>query len=117
MNPGVHEKDVIDADHRGPGAQPAPEPGVPAEQVRVRDAMDPAGWIYIRDIVLDSTRTAPLSGALFAVNMLSATQGGNSYTFDQLQSDLQSAGFVNVEQIRHDEGMHSVVRAQSGQTP
>jgi hypothetical protein len=81
---------------------------------RVAEALEPAGWIYIRDVVLDATRTAPVAGALFAVNMLSATQGGNSYTFDELASDLQSAGFADVELVRRDEGMHSVIRARAG---
>ncbi len=80
---------------------------------RIADAIEPEGWIYIRDIVLDSTRTTPVAGALFAVNMLSATPGGNSYALDEMQTDLQSVGFVNVQLVRRDEGMHSVVRAQA----
>ncbi len=81
---------------------------------RVAAALEPRGWIYIRDIVLEPSRTAPVAGALFAVNMLSATEGGNSYSLADIQEALQSAGFVDVELVRRDEGMHSVVRARIG---
>ncbi len=80
---------------------------------RIAAAIQPGGWIYIRDIVLDASRTAPVAGALFAVNMLAATPGGNSYSFGEIAADLHSAGFVNVELVRRDEGMHSIVRAQA----
>jgi hypothetical protein len=81
---------------------------------RIAAALEPRGWIYIRDIVMEPSRTAPVAGALFAVNMLSATEGGNSYCLTEIQEDLQSAGFADVEYIRRHEGMHSIVRAHVG---
>jgi hypothetical protein len=44
--------------------------------------------------------------------MLSATEGGNCYTWTEIQEDLQSAGFKDVQQVRRNEGMNSVVRAR-----
>jgi hypothetical protein len=79
---------------------------------RIAAALDPRGWIYIRDIVMEPSRTEPIAGALFAVNMLSATEHGNSYSLTEIQEDLQSAGFVDVQLVRRDAGMHSIVRAQ-----
>jgi hypothetical protein len=79
---------------------------------RIAAALAPKGWIYIRDIVMEPSRTAPVAGALFAVNMLSATAGGNSYCFTEIQEDLCQAGFADVELVRRDEGMHSIVRAR-----
>ena len=79
---------------------------------RIAQAIQPGGWVYIRDIVLDESRTAPVAGAMFAVNMLTATKSGNSYTLEEMESDLTGAGFTHVELVRRDEGMHSVVRAQ-----
>ncbi len=80
---------------------------------RIRSAIQPGGWIYIRDIVLESDRTAPVAGALFAVNMLSATPGGNSYSLAEMEADLVESGFGGAELVRRDPGMHSVVRAQA----
>lgn len=79
---------------------------------RIAQALQPGGWIYIRDIVLEPSRTAPVAGALFAVNMLAATEGGNSYSLADIQAVLQAAGFIDVELVRRDEGMHSIVRAR-----
>jgi hypothetical protein len=80
---------------------------------RIRAAIEPGGWVYIRDIVLEHDRTAPVAGALFAVNMLAATAGGNSYSFTEIEADLQQAGFTEVALVRRDPGMHSVVRARA----
>ena len=81
---------------------------------RIAAALEPGGWILIRDIVMDSERTRPLAGALFAVNMLAATPGGNTYTLAEITDDLSAAGFSDVQLVRKDEGMHSVVRARLG---
>jgi hypothetical protein len=61
---------------------------------------------------MEPSRTAPVAGALFSVNMLSATEGGNSYCWTEIQEDLQSAGFADVQLVRRDEGMLSIVRAR-----
>ena len=79
---------------------------------RIAAALEPQGWIYIRDIVMEPSRTAPVAGALFSVNMLSATERGNSYCWTEIQEDLQSAGFADVQLVRRDEGMLSIVRAR-----
>ncbi|MBM4314813.1 MAG: methyltransferase domain-containing protein [Deltaproteobacteria bacterium] len=79
---------------------------------RIAAALAPKGRIYIRDIFMEPSRTAPVSGALFAVNMLSATEAGNSYRFTEVEEDLRSAGFGEVELFRRHEGMLSIVRAR-----
>ena len=78
---------------------------------RVFDALRPGGRLLIRDIVMDEARTGPVAGALFAVNMLSATEGGGTFTFAELAADLAAAGFAGARQIRHDDWMHSVIAA------
>jgi hypothetical protein len=78
---------------------------------KVYAALAPGGRILIRDIVMDPSRTRPAGGALFAVNMLVATPGGGTFTFDELHEDLSSAGFVKVKSLRRGEWMDSVVCA------
>ena len=80
--------------------------------VRIHDALVPGGTLVIRDLVMDGSRTVPPSGALFAVNMLVATEGGNSYAFDEFHEDLAEAGFADVELIYEDAGMNSLIRAR-----
>jgi precorrin-6B methylase 2 len=75
-------------------------------------ALMPAGRIVIRDILMHPTHTHPVAGALFAVNMLVATEGGGTYTFEELREDLEAAGFAGAAVARQDEGMNSVLVAQ-----
>ncbi|MDI6449710.1 methyltransferase [Anaerobaca lacustris] len=79
---------------------------------RIHAALTADGTLAIRDVVLDRSRTKPPAGALFAVNMLVGTEGGNSYTFEEYRDDLATAGFADVELLYQDEGMHSLIRAR-----
>ena len=79
---------------------------------RVYAALEPAGQILIRDVVVDETRTRPLMGALFAVNMLVATAGGGTFTFNELRDALASAGFTNIRYLHRGEAMDCVLGAE-----
>jgi len=59
-------------------------------------------------------RTSPVGGALFAVNMLVATEGGGTYTFDEYRQDLHAAGFTEVTLVHREELMSSLIRARKG---
>ncbi len=78
---------------------------------KIADALEAGGRILIRDIVMDETRTRPLAGALFAVNMLAGTPGGGTYTLREIEADLAGAGFADITLLRRDERMNSVVQA------
>ncbi len=79
---------------------------------KVFQALQPGGRIAIRDILMDVSRTQPVAGALFAVNMLVSTEGGGTFTFDELRQDLEAAGFGQTTVLRRDEAMNSVVAAR-----
>ncbi len=78
---------------------------------KVYKALESGGRILIRDIIVDSTRTRPVGGALFAVNMLVGTEGGDTFTFDELREDLAHAGFGKVKYLRRGQMMDSVICA------
>lgn len=78
---------------------------------KVYKALTPGGRLLIRDIVVDASRTRPVAGALFAVNMLVATRGGATFTFNELREDLAAAGFVKVKYLRRGQFMDSVLCA------
>ncbi|MDF1527418.1 MAG: methyltransferase [bacterium] len=75
---------------------------------KILHALDPGGRIIVRDCAMNTDRTRPTSGALFAINMLVNTSGGNSYTFDEIKGGLEEAGFGKVRQIQDSE-MSSLV--------
>jgi len=81
---------------------------------KVFEALAVGGRIALRDILMEESRTRPVAGALFAVNMLVATPGGGTFTFAELREDLAAAGFVQAAVLREDEAMNSVVVAVKG---
>ncbi len=83
----------------------------------VHGALEPGGTIAVRDVVMAPDRTSPPMGALFAVNMLVGTEGGGTWTFEELREDLEAAGFVDAVLLRRDEGMHSIVTARKPAPP
>jgi predicted O-methyltransferase YrrM len=78
---------------------------------RVLAALVPGGTIAIRDHVMSEDHTETVDGALFAINMLVATPAGNTYSFQEIKSDLEEAGFGN-SQLLHRAEMDSLVTAQ-----
>jgi SAM-dependent methyltransferase len=78
---------------------------------RVLRALVPGGRIVIRDHVMSADRLQPRAGTLFAVNMLVATDGGETYTMQELKDTLETAGFVDVRLLQDGERMNAVVEA------
>lgn len=85
----------------------------PAENIelfkKVSRAMVPGGRIIIRDHVMEPDRTEPREGAIFAVNMLVNTDGGGTYTFDEIKDWLVEAGFVKVRLLQAGKHMDALV--------
>lgn len=75
-------------------------------------ALTPGGRLIIRDFVLEPDRTRPPGGAVFAVNMLVSTEGGNCYTFEEIRTDLEHAGFQDIHELQKSEEMAGVVEAK-----
>ncbi len=78
---------------------------------KVHRALEPGGVLLIRDHIMNEERTEPADGALFALNMLVCTDGGDTYTFEETRAGLLQAGFKRVEQVRHGEAMDCLVEA------
>jgi len=87
-------------------------PGENVELFRkVLQAMVSGGRIIIRDHVMEPDRTKPRDGAIFAVNMLVNTEGGSTYTFDEIRTWLMQAGFTNVRLLKVGKHMDALVEA------
>ena len=78
---------------------------------KVFRALSPGGRVVIRDHVMDAGRTQPRDGAIFAVNMLVNTEGGSTYTFEEIRAWLEAIGFVNVRFLKAGEHMDALVDA------
>jgi hypothetical protein len=79
---------------------------------KVFAALERGGRVGVRDIVMDPSRTRPLFGALFAVNMLANTDCGDTYTLEEISADLQAAGFIEPRLAVPADDMQAVVEAR-----
>jgi len=62
---------------------------------KIRRAMTPGGTIAIVEFVPNEDRVSPPIAATFSLQMLGATDGGEAYTFADLDRMLGQAGFSN----------------------
>jgi predicted O-methyltransferase YrrM len=76
---------------------------------KIYKAIKPGGMLVIRDHIMDKTRTSPPDGAVFALNMLVATNGGDTYTFDEVRDLLETAGFSDVIIVNKGENMDCII--------
>lgn len=76
---------------------------------KILRALKSGGRIVIRDHVMEPDRTRPRDGAIFAVNMLVGTSGGNTYTYEEIRSGLSQAGFVRIRLLQKGEHMDGLV--------
>jgi len=75
-------------------------------------ALKPGGRIAVRDFVMDASRTSPMQGTLFGINMLVNTRNGMVYTFEEICADLAAAGFTNIRFAVPSDTMSAVVAAE-----
>ena len=62
-------------------------------------ALKPGGKIFIHEFILNDTLDGPLFPALFSINMLLGTHGGQAYSQAQLIRMLQDNGITDI--VRH----------------
>lgn len=72
------------------------------------ESLNPGGKVVVMDFIVDDDRTRPLKGALFAINMLVATEGGTTYTAKEVEAWMQSAGLGNFETKEADRGIRLI---------
>lgn len=74
---------------------------------KAASALNPGGRIIVRDFLIDEDRRGPLQPALFALNMLVGTSGGDTYTASEVRGWLLEAGCRDV--VRRDTATASLV--------
>ena len=59
-------------------------------------ALKPGGQVVIQDFIMNEDRVHPAYGAVFALNMLVATESGDTYTEFELRQWLNESGLVRI---------------------
>jgi SAM-dependent methyltransferase len=62
-------------------------------------ALEPGGLIMIHEFILDNTMDGPLFPALFSLNMLLGTDGGQAYSESELMDMLADAGVRDIRRL------------------
>ncbi len=78
---------------------------------RIHNALEPQGVLIVRDIIMSPDHVRPVMGALFAVNMLTATPAGGTFTLEQYTEDLTAAGFSTVDVLHQEDSMNCLIKA------
>lgn len=63
------------------------------------DALAPGGTIAIAEFLVNEDRSGPPNGLLFAVNMLVATEEGDTWSFPEIAAWLEEAGFESARTL------------------
>ncbi len=66
---------------------------------RCHAALAPNGRVAIQDFILNQDRASPQAAALFALNMLVATERGSSYSEDEYATWLREAGLCKIRRV------------------
>lgn len=69
---------------------------------RAARCLNPGGMLAIQDFVLDDDRAGPRHPALFSLNMLVGTAGGQSYSWSEITAMLLGAGAESVRRVDAD---------------
>ncbi|SMC82595.1 Dimerisation domain-containing protein [Desulfocicer vacuolatum DSM 3385] len=69
--------------------------------------LEPGGMMIIHDFILDPAKDGPLFPALFSLNMLLGTQGGQSYSENEINAMMTRAGIENIRRTPYRGPMES----------
>lgn len=61
------------------------------------ESLNPGGQIIIKDWVMEETKTNPVGGAIFSINMLVGTDTGDTFTENEIKHWLNNAGINKIE--------------------
>jgi len=72
-------------------------------------ALNLNGKIVIQDWIMNNDRTQPISGAIFAINMLVGTEAGDCFTEQEVTNMLTIAGFTNITRKEFESGLSQMI--------
>lgn len=77
------------------------------------ESLNSGGQIVIKDWVMNETRTEPLGGALFALNMLVGTKCGDTFTEKEMREWYEAGGITKIERKNTSYGWSLMIGTKS----
>jgi SAM-dependent methyltransferase len=86
--------------------------------MRTRDALKGGGLLVLHDFFTERSHTTPAFASLFGLNMLVSTDGGRTWSFEELKAELERLGYRDVEwrRLGQPRGLSLVVAVSPAQT-
>ncbi len=79
-----------------------PYAGVPVLIRKCAESLNPGGQVVVHDFIMDEQRIKPDIGALFSLNMLVATESGDTYSASEVRLWMKEAGLSGI--VKKDTG-------------
>ncbi len=72
-------------------------------------ALNPGGQLVIQDFIMEDDRTKPIHGAIFALNMLTGTETGDTYTESEIKEWMTKAGLSDFKRLDQPFGTGQII--------
>jgi SAM-dependent methyltransferase len=72
-------------------------------------ALNPNGRIVIQDWIMNESKTEPVQGALFSINMLVGVEGGDCYSEREVGIWMKNAGFTDISKVVLEAGIGQMI--------
>ena len=73
------------------------------------NSLNKNGKIVIQDWIMNDSKTEPVQGAIFSINMLVGTEGGDCYSYSEVNSWLSKAGFTEIKKVEQESGIAQMI--------
>ena len=72
-------------------------------------SLNPGGRLVIQDWIMNDTKTEPVQGAIFSINMLVGVEGGDCYAEKEVKTWMTNAGFSKSVKVDLESGLAQVI--------
>ena len=72
-------------------------------------SLNRGGRIILLDWIMNNERTEPVTGAVFAINMLVGTESGDCFTEEEVSEMFRVAGFTKITKIELEAGLSQMI--------
>lgn len=73
------------------------------------NSLNPNGRIIIQDWIMNDSKTEPIQGTVFSINMLVGTDEGDCYSENEVKTWFKKAGFSDFQKVELESGISQMI--------